>query len=124
MQLARDAADAEFRIRSCGPEGVRVNDELHAESLLLLPGRPVAPWPVAAGAELRPEDFAAFAAAAPELVLLGTGAALRFPGAAACAALLERGIGLEAMTTAAACRTYNLLAQDGRRVAAGLILPA
>ena len=124
MQLAHDPADAEFRIRSCGPEGVRVNDALYAGSLLLLPGRPVAPWPVDAGADLTPAHFAVFVAAAPELVLLGTGAALRFPGAAARAALLERGIGLEAMTTAAACRTYNLLAQDGRRVAAGLILPA
>ena len=124
MQLARDDDDAEFRIRSCGPEGVRVNDALYAGSLLLLPGRPVAPWPVAAAGALGPDDFAVFLAAVPELVLLGTGAALRFPEAAARAALLERGIGLEAMTTAAACRTYNLLAQDGRRVAAGLILPA
>ena len=124
MQLARDGDDAEFRIRSCGPEGVRVNDALYAESLLLLPGRPVAPWAVEAAGALGPGDFAVFLAAAPELVLLGTGTALRFPGAAARAALLERGIGLEVMTTAAACRTYNLLAQDGRRVAAGLILPA
>lgn len=124
MQLARDNDNAEFRIRSCGPEGVRINDALHAGSVLLLPGRPVAAWPVAAGAALAAADFAVFAAAAPELVVLGTGAALRFPEAAARAALLERGIGLEVMTTAAACRTYNLLAQDGRRVAAGLILPA
>ena len=124
MQLARDNDDAEFRIRSCGPEGVRINDALHAGSVLLLPGRPVAAWPVAAGAAPAAADFAVFAAAAPELVVLGTGAALRFPEAAARAVLLERGIGLEVMTTAAACRTYNLLAQDGRRVAAGLILPA
>lgn len=124
MQLARDNDDAEFRIRSCGPEGVRINDALHAGSVLLLPGRPVAPWPVAPGAAPAAADFAVFVAAAPELVVLGTGAALRFPEAAARAALLERGIGLEVMTTAAACRTYNLLAQDGRRVAAGLILPA
>ena len=124
MQLARDDGDVEFRIRSCGPEGVRINEALHAGSVLLLPGRPVAPWPVAGGGALNPGDLQAFLAAAPELVLLGTGAALRFPEAAARAALLERGIGLEVMTTAAACRTYNLLAQDGRRVAAGLILPA
>ena len=124
MQLVRDDGDAEFRIHSCGPEGVRVNDALYAGSLLLLPGRPVAPWAVEAAGALGPGDFAVFLAAAPELVLLGTGAVLRFPGAAARAALLERGIGLEAMTTAAACRTYNLLAQDGRRIAAGLILPA
>ena len=124
MQLARDDGDAEFRIRSCGPEGVRVDGALYAGSLLLLPGRPVAPWAVAAGDALGPGDLEVFLAAAPELVLLGTGAALRFPEAAARAALLGRGVGLEVMTTAAACRTYNLLAQDGRRVAAGLILPA
>ena len=58
----------------------------------------------------------------PEVVLLGTGARLRFPPAAVLAPLTRAGIGVEVMDTAAACRTYNILAGDGRRVVAALLM--
>jgi uncharacterized protein len=59
---------------------------------------------------------------APEIVLLGTGPRLRFPSPAVYASLLKARIGVEVMDTAAACRTYNILAAEGRRVAAALML--
>ena len=59
----------------------------------------------------------------PALVLLGTGERQRFPPAAAMAALLTRGIGIEVMDNAAAARTFNVLATEGRRVVAGFLLP-
>ena len=74
-------------------------------------------------ADLQPEDFDAVLEMNPALVLLGTGARQRFPSAAAMAALLTRGIGLEVMDTAAAARTFNVLATEGRRVVAGFLLP-
>jgi len=58
----------------------------------------------------------------PDIVVLGTGASLRFPHPRLTRALLEQRIGLEVMDTAAACRTFNILAAEGRRVAAALML--
>src|SRR5512141_1808722 len=67
-------------------------------------------------------DFAALLGHAPEIVLLGTGEALRFPHPRLTRALAEAGVGLEVMDTAAACRTFNILAAEGRKVVAALIL--
>ena len=123
MQFAEDHATAEFVIHSCGAEGIRVNDQNLSKSFILLPGQPVRPWPVAVDELLKPEHFSAVLEHKPELVVLGTGADLRLPDPEVYGALLSQEIGLEAMTTTAACRTYNLLAQDGRDIAACLILP-
>ncbi len=60
----------------------------------------------------------------PELVILGTGERQVFPAAAFMAGLLRKGIGVEVMDNAAAARTYDLLAGEGRRVVAAFILPA
>jgi uncharacterized protein len=59
----------------------------------------------------------------PELVVLGSGATQAFPPPATLAACLQRGIGLETMTNAAAARTYSVLAGEGRRVVAGFVFP-
>ena len=124
MQFAEDHAAAEFTIHSCSATAVRVNDREFTESFVLLPGQPMQPWPVTAGERLRTEHFSAVLAHKPELVVLGTGADLHLPDPEVYGTLLGLEIGLEAMTTMAACRTYNLLAQDGRNIAACLILPA
>lgn len=124
MHFAEDRTTAAFMIQSCTAEAVRINGAAHTSSLLLLPEQPLRPWPVPAGAPLALEHFQDLLDCRPELVVLGTGAVLELPAPEIYGALLECGIGLEAMATAAACRTYNLLAQDGRKVAAALILPA
>src|SRR5437899_7480140 len=67
-------------------------------------------------------DFAGLAAYAPEIVLLGTGSTLRFPHPRLTRALAESGIGIEVMDTAAASRTFNILAAEGRNVVAALII--
>lgn len=71
---------------------------------------------------LGPDDFAALLRASPEIVLLGTGAAQRFPRPATVAPLINANVGLEVMDTRAACRTYNILVAEGRSVAAALIV--
>jgi uncharacterized protein len=100
---------------------VMVNGERHAASLLVQPERLQA-WPVRAFAALTEAHFAALAALAPELVLLGTGGRLRFPHPGLSAPLARAGIGLEVMDVQAACRTYNILMAEERRVLAALIL--
>jgi uncharacterized protein len=66
--------------------------------------------------------FERAAALAPELVIFGSGARLRFPPPALMRTLIERRIGFETMDTAAACRTYNVLVSEGRSVLAALLL--
>jgi uncharacterized protein len=79
-------------------------------------------WGVARFEDLTPEHFATLAAMKPELVVFGSGKKLRFAKPALQRALYEAGIGIETMDTPAACRTYNILAQEGRHVVAGLLL--
>jgi uncharacterized protein len=71
---------------------------------------------------LAPAHFETFVALSPEIVLLGTGARLRFPRPELTRALVEARIGLEVMDVQAACRTYNILAAESRKVAAAVLL--
>lgn len=82
----------------------------------------VQPWAVDAFGALTAAHFERAAALAPELVVFGSGARLRFPPPALMRALIERRIGFETMDTAAACRTYNVLVSEGRRVLAALLV--
>ena len=69
-----------------------------------------------------PGDLEPLLALQPELVVLGSGATQQFPPPEVLAACLSRGIGLETMTNAAAARTFNVLASEGRRVVAGFVI--
>lgn len=94
----------------------------HRGSLLILPGGVYA-WPVAAFAEVTAASLAAVLrdAGAVSFLLLGTGKAQHFPEPDLRAAFAAAKIGLDAMDTGAACRTYNLLFDEGRAFAAALI---
>jgi uncharacterized protein len=92
-------------------------------SSVLVParGEPQA-WPVARLSELTADHFAQLLSLDPELVVFGSGARLRFVAPALLRPLIERGIGVETMDTVAACRTFNVLASEGRAVAAALLI--
>ncbi|MFN7753779.1 MAG: Mth938-like domain-containing protein [Pseudomonadota bacterium] len=109
-----------------GPGHVLVNGQRHESPLLLEPTRPPEPMPDLVLAGLRAELFDAIARRdeVPEIVLLGTGARLRFPPMALLRPLSGAAIGYEVMDTAAACRTYNILMGEGRRVLALLLFDA
>ena len=91
-------------------------------SFILTSGRLISDWGVADFAQLDRQAMEAVRALAPELIILGTGTRLRFPAAEITGPLQADGIGLEVMDTPAACRTFNLLASDGRHVAAAIII--
>ncbi|MEX2239635.1 MAG: Mth938-like domain-containing protein [Burkholderiales bacterium] len=99
---------------------VLLNGVRREASVIVLPGR-IVDWPVASFAALAEEDFERIADLKPEVVLLGTGARLRFPHPGLAAPLARAGIGLEVMDLQAACRTYNILAAEERLVAAALV---
>lgn len=109
-------------VRHYRPGCVTVNAADFRASLIVLPDRLVGDWPPQAFADLRREHFEVVAALKPELVVLGTGARLRFPAPALVVPLIEARIGLEVMDTAAACRTYNILVSEGRNVAGALLM--
>ena len=100
---------------------VMINHQRHERSLVVLRQRLVTDWQPAGFDALQPEHFAALAELEPEIVLLGTGETLRFPRPELTRALIEARIGLEVMDIRAACRTYNFLAAEERKVAAALL---
>jgi uncharacterized protein len=124
MQLNLERPDYRYFLRGADGSGALVNDRRLERSFIVAPEALLEDWPVADAQAMAPADLDALLALAPELVVLGTGAQQRFPPATVMAACLQRGIGIEVMTNAAAARTYSVLAGEGRRVVAGFILPA
>jgi uncharacterized protein len=98
-----------------------VNRQRHEQNLVVLRDRLVTDWQPAGFDELDAADFALLAEMKPEIVLLGTGGRLRFPRPELTRALIEARIGLEVMDIQAACRTFNILAAEERKVAAALL---
>lgn len=98
-----------------------VNGERHSGSVLVVPEAEVVAWEVADFDSLSEADFERLLALEPELVLFGTGTRQRFPHPRLTAPLARRQIGIEVMDTGAACRTYNILAGEGRRALAALL---
>ena len=122
MQLNLEQPDHEFLLRGADGTAAVVNDRRLATSFLLAPDRLVEDWPVTDVRALAPADLEPLLALEPEVILLGTGERQVFPGAAVMAAAMARGIGIEVMGNAAAARTFNVLASEGRRVVAAFIL--
>lgn len=123
MQLNLEHPDHEFLLRAADGESVRVNERRLTASFVLSPDRLVEGWPVRDVKAMAPEDLDAVLALEPEVILLGSGATQMFPPAAVLAHCLRRGVGMETMTNAAAARTFNVLAGEGRRVVVAFVLP-
>ena len=124
MQLNLERPDYRYFLRGADGNSALVNEQRLTRSFLISPDHLAEDWPVDDVRTMVPADLEAVLALQPVLVVLGTGAQQQFPPAAVMAACLQRGIGLEAMTNAAAARTYSILAGEGRRVVAGFVFPA
>ena len=122
MPLAEGRAEGVHVIRWVSAATVRVDDAEFGESLLVMPDRVWKQLPARAPDDIDAALMQQILELSPELVLLGTGQRQRMPSPRLLAGFLQRGVGLEAMDNAAAARTYNLLAFEGRRVAAILLL--
>ncbi|HEX5755824.1 MAG TPA: Mth938-like domain-containing protein [Arenimonas sp.] len=123
MQLVQDPSEFRYVLRGVSADGVLVNQRTLTCSFLLAPNQLLENWRPASSQALQAEDFEAAFEWQPEVILLGTGLRQRFPSAAVLASVLRRGVGLEAMDSGAAARTFNVLASEGRRVVAGFLVP-
>jgi uncharacterized protein len=116
-------------------EDTAASHSIHSyrEGEILVDGRPIRhsviithdviePWSPRSIDQLEQSHFSAFAEWQPEIVLLGTGGVLRFPPPHFSVDLLARGIGVEIMANDAACRTFNILLTEERRVLLALLL--
>lgn len=113
---------ARLMIRSVAPDAITINDKSYSGPLALTADDLLGDWPDTPVAELSEAHFEQVEATRPEVVLLGTGATAVFPPRNLTFAFARKGIGFEFMDTAAAARTFNVLANEGRRVAAVLYL--
>jgi uncharacterized protein len=109
-------------VTASGPGWVRVGTTEYRSNIVLLPDAVVEGWAPNGFAALTEAEFAALLAYTPETVLLGTGAQQRFPHPRLLQALSAARVGVEVMDTRAACRTFNILVAEDRRVAAALIV--
>jgi uncharacterized protein len=105
-----------------GTDYVMVNGERHDRSIVVLSKEVHCDWVVASFDELTEMHFSYFLALKPDVLLLGTGTKQRFPHPRLYRALTDAGIGVECMDTPAACRTYNILVAEDRRVIAAIII--
>ena len=121
MQLNLERPDYRYFLRGADGVSALVNDRRIERSFVVAPDALLEDWPVQDASLMEPADLDALIDLRPELLVLGTGAEQAFPPAAVMAACLQRGIGIEVMTNAAAARTYSVLAGEGRRVVAGFV---
>ncbi len=99
---------------------VLINAVRHEGNLIVMPEL-LQPWDAGGFETLEPEDFSVLVSLKPEVVLLGTGEKIRFPHPRLTQALSQARIGVEVMDNQAACRTYNILMAEERKVAAALL---
>lgn len=122
MKLHLDTHHELLLIRGYVENQVTIGDRAYQSSLIISPKRIIEDWHPRAAVDLTTADFKLMLELDPELVLLGTGARMQFPPQSITQPLIHRSVGLEVMATAAACRTYNVLAHEGRNVVASLII--
>ncbi len=123
MKIAKDNLSRDTKvIRAYAPGRINVSETFYTKSLILTPTQVLEDWPPQQFAELKPEHLDAALALEPEILIIGTGATQHFLPAEMLATLARRGIGVEMMDTAAACRTYNVLLSEDRKVVAALFM--
>jgi uncharacterized protein len=105
-----------------GPGYVAVNGVRHKGSLVVTPRKILDDWRGVDFERIKASHFEFLLTLKPEIVLLGTGATLRFPASSLSRCLIEAHVGLEVMDVIAACRTYNILSAESRNVVAALLL--
>ena len=122
MKLHLDSASGLNHFTGYGAGYVSINHKRYESSVVVAPAREVVSWDVAGFDALTASDFEKLLELEPEIVIFGSGEALRFPHPQLTRGLAAQSVGVEVMDTKAACRTYNILVAEGRQVVAALLL--
>jgi uncharacterized protein len=122
LKFQPDQLDGVNNITRYDDDGLRVNAELFTESVMVPWVGTPKPWNVTDVGQLTPAHFEALLELDPEVVIFGSGPKLKFVSPALYRSLIDRRIGIETMDSGAACRTYTVLANEGRRVVAAIML--
>lgn len=122
MKLHSNPTQQYQTVTAYDDQGVEINAIRFDHSLIVLPELPPMPWMTIDFTQLQAEHFAPILALQPDVVILGTGNRQRFIHPKHIANLTARQIGVECMDSKAACRTYNILMAEGRKVALALII--
>jgi uncharacterized protein len=122
MKLHSDSTQQYQTVTGYDAAGVEINAQRFDYSLIVMPEAPPRAWPVKRFEDLEASHFEQIALDAPDVVILGTGERQRFVHPRLIAALSARHTGVESMDSQAACRTYNVLMGEGRKVTLALII--
>ena len=122
MELELDKELAAYHFSSFSYGAVVVGGQQYRESLIVTPKEIFDYWPPKTLDDITQDDLETIIALEPELILIGTGDKLKFPMSSILEGVATANLGIEFMDSRAACRTYNILASENRRVAAGIIL--
>ncbi len=122
MKLHSNATQQYQTVTAYDESSIEINAIRFAHSLIVLPELPPMPWDVNQFSQLQAEHFAPIDALQPDVVILGTGTRQHFIHPKHISSLTKRRIGVECMDSKAACRTYNILMAEGRKVALAVIV--
>jgi uncharacterized protein len=121
VKLTLEKPGSHFFIRSVSPEGIRIADDYYPDPMILTASQIIADWPVRSVSDLCEKSLEPIWQLNPSVVLIGTGRRQIFPAPELMMCFYSRNVGVEIMTTDAACRTFNVLVSEQREVAAALM---
>jgi uncharacterized protein len=122
VKLHSDPQSSLNTITGYGIGYIEVNSKVYPHALIVQPEGEISPWPVSAFADLSSDNLASLCVFKPELIIIGTGKKQQFLKPELIKPLIQAKIGFEIMDSQAACRTYNILMNEGRQVLAAIIL--
>jgi uncharacterized protein len=122
VKLHSDPQSSLNTITGYGIGYIEVNSKVYPHALIVQPEGEISPWPVSAFADLSSDNLASLCVFKPELIIIGTGKKQQFLKPELIKPFIQAKIGFEMMDSQAACRTYNILMNEGRQVLAAIIL--
>jgi len=124
MRFSTDFTSASYIIKAYSKGTVRINEIDYHQSVILSQDQLILPSPINSIADLSEQHIQQMLSLSPEVVIISTGESFCFVPQAQLQSFYEKQVGVDIMATDAACRTYNLLASEGRKVVACLIVNA
>jgi uncharacterized protein len=122
MQIQNDSQATPHSILAIDERSITIGEKTYTDSLIVSANTLIPCWPVSTIAKLKKSDLDPILALKPKVIILGAGSTHEMIPPELQHYLLEKGIGIECMTTAAACRTINILFNEGRDAVAGLMI--